>query len=59
MYKDVFDQVKKPLVFINTWSFQWPYNVRRMLRFVKEPDNEGEYMYIEISEIRYLSNPTI
>jgi platelet-activating factor acetylhydrolase len=41
VYKDVFDQVKKPLVFINTWSFQWPYNVRRMLRFVKEPDNEG------------------
>ena len=42
VYDEVFDQVKKPLVFINSWVFQWPYNIRRMLRLVNQADNKGK-----------------
>ena len=51
MYDEVFDQVKKPLVFINSWVFQWPYNIRRMLRLVNQADNNEGKLIIRVCDM--------
>ena len=35
IYKEVYTKVSKPLLFINSWSFHWPYNIRRILKLTK------------------------
>ena len=41
VYDEVYDLVKTPLVFINSWDFQWAQNVECMMKLVKEPDETG------------------
>jgi platelet-activating factor acetylhydrolase len=41
VYNEVYDLVKTPLVFINSWDFQWAQNVECMMKLVKEPDETG------------------
>ena len=41
VYKEVYDLVKAPLVFINSWDFQWPENIKSMQKLVKESDESG------------------
>ena len=42
IHKEVYDTgIAKPLLFINSYHFQWEQNVRRMLHLVKKPDANG------------------
>ena len=41
MYDEVYDLVKTPLVFINSWDFQWAQNVECMTKLTKESDETG------------------
>ena len=43
MYKEVYDLVKAPLVFINSWDFQWPENIKSMQKLVKESNESGVF----------------
>ena len=50
MYKEVYDLVKAPLVFINSWDFQWPENIKSMQKLVKESDERG--VFCSFTDIR-------
>ena len=60
MYKEVYDLVKAPLVFINSWDFQWPENIKSMQKLVKESDESGVcrlcvYLKLKVINVEFIS----
>ena len=58
LYKEEIDQ---PLLFINSYTFQYPKNVSNMMKFVKPPNERGKGItnIMNVLEQQHLHNNNI
>ena len=43
VYEEIYQQVDRPAIFINTWHFHWPDNIVRMQRLIGNITETGMY----------------
>ena len=44
VHTEEYDLVKVPLIFMNSWDFQWARNVKCMMKLVKESEETGRHL---------------
>lgn len=43
LYEEIYHQVDRPTIFINTWHFHWPDNIMRMQKLMRKIQETGMY----------------
>lgn len=44
VYEEIYQQVDRPTVFINTWHFHWPDNIVRMQKLIGKIKESGMHI---------------